>query len=60
MFRLLLNVNGVGPKAALGVLSALSADDLRFAILAGDAKSIGKGSGNWKQNGTENDPGIKG
>ena len=45
MFRLLLNVSGVGPKAALGVLSALPADDLRFAILAGDAKSIAKAPG---------------
>lgn len=45
VFRLLLNVNGVGPKAALGVLSAMSADDLRFAVLAGDAKSISKAPG---------------
>ena len=33
VFRLLLNVNGIGPKAAMGILSALSADDLRFACL---------------------------
>lgn len=45
VFKLLLNVNGVGPKAALGVLSAMSADDLRFAVLAGDAKSISKAPG---------------
>ena len=31
MFRLLLNVNGIGPKAALGVLAGLTADELRFA-----------------------------
>ena len=30
IFRLLLGVNGVGPKAALGILSAISADELRF------------------------------
>lgn len=45
VFKLLLNVSGVGPKAALGVLSAMSADDLRFAVLAGDAKSISKAPG---------------
>lgn len=45
IFRLLLNVNGVGPKAALGVLSVMTADDLRFAVLADDAKSISKAPG---------------
>ena len=34
VFKLLLGVNGIGPKAGLGILSALSADDLRFAVLA--------------------------
>ena len=37
MFKLLLGVNGVGPKAALGVLAGITADELRFAILSGDA-----------------------
>ena len=45
VFRLLLNVSGVGPKAALGVLSALTADDLRFAILSDDSKTISKAPG---------------
>lgn len=45
MFRMLLGVNGVGPKAGLGILSALGADDLRFAILADDAKRISKAPG---------------
>ncbi len=45
MFRLLLGVSGIGPKAALGVLSALSADDLRFAVLADDAKTISRAPG---------------
>lgn len=40
MFRLLIGVNGIGPKGGLGVLSALSPDDLRFAVLAGDVKAI--------------------
>ena len=37
MFQMLLTVSGVGPKGALGILSALSGDDLRFAILSGDS-----------------------
>lgn len=45
MFRMLIGVSGVGPKAGLGVLSALGADDLRFAILADDAKKIAKTPG---------------
>jgi Holliday junction DNA helicase RuvA len=36
-FELLLTVSGVGPKGALGVLSALSVDQLRGAIGAGNA-----------------------
>lgn len=45
MFRLLIGVNGIGPKGGLGILSALSADDLRFAILSGDSKAISKAPG---------------
>ena len=45
LFQQLLGVSGIGPKAALGVLTALSADDLRFAILADDAKPIAKAPG---------------
>lgn len=45
MYRLLLGVNGVGPKAALGILSVLTADDLRFAVLSDDAKAIAKAPG---------------
>lgn len=45
MYRLLLNVNGIGPKAALGILSVLTADDLRFAVLSDDAKAISKAPG---------------
>lgn len=44
-FRQLLGVNGVGPKAALGILSALTADDLQMAIISGDAKAISRAPG---------------
>lgn len=49
MFRLLLNVNGVGPKAALGILSGLTADELRFAILSDDVKTLSKAPGIGKK-----------
>lgn len=49
MFKLLLNVNGIGPKAALGVLSAVSADELRFAILSDDVKTLSKAPGIGKK-----------
>lgn len=45
IFRLLLGVNGVGPKGALAVLSAMTTDELRFAVLAGDSKAIAKSPG---------------
>ncbi len=45
VYRLLLNVNGIGPKAALGILSVLTADDLRFAVLSDDVKAISKAPG---------------
>ncbi|MBU5481933.1 Holliday junction branch migration protein RuvA [Blautia sp. MSJ-19] len=49
MFRLLLNVNGIGPKAALGILAGLSADELRFAVLSDDIKTISKAPGIGKK-----------
>ena len=49
MFRLLLGVHGIGPKAALGVLAGLTADELRFAVLSDDAKTISKAPGIGKK-----------
>lgn len=40
IFKQLIKVSGVGPKGAQAVLSALSPDDLRFAVLSGDVKAI--------------------
>ena len=40
MFKMLISVNGIGPKAALGALSNITADDLRFAVLADDVAAI--------------------
>ncbi len=45
MFRQLIGVNGIGPKSALGILSVLSPDALRLAVMSGDAKAISKAPG---------------
>lgn len=45
LFKLLITVNGVGPKAALMLMSFMNGDDLKFAILSSDAKSISKAPG---------------
>ena len=45
IFKKIITVNGIGPKGALGILSVMSADDLRFAIIAGDSKAISKAPG---------------
>lgn len=45
IFRLLLTVNGIGPKGALGILSTIAPDDLRFAVLSDDVKAISAAPG---------------
>lgn len=45
IFRRLITVNGIGPKGGLAILSTLTADDLRFAIISGDARAIAKSPG---------------
>ena len=44
VFRLL-----IGPKAGLNILSCLSPDELRFAVLAGDVKTISSAPGIGKK-----------
>ena len=45
MFKLLITVNGIGPKGAIGILSGITADEIRFSVLAEDAKAIAKAPG---------------
>ena len=45
MFKQLIGVNGIGPKSALGILSALRPDVLRMALASGDAKTISRAPG---------------
>ena len=40
---------GIGPKGGLSILSQLSPDDLRFAVLANDAKAISAAPGIGKK-----------
>ena len=49
VFRLLIGVSGIGPKAGLNILSCLSPDELRFAVLAGDVKTISSAPGIGKK-----------
>lgn len=44
-FKLLIGVNGIGPKAALSILSVLSVRDLSLAVMSGDTKAISKANG---------------
>lgn len=45
VFKLLLGVSGIGPKGALAILSVMTTDDLRFAVLGDDEKTIAKAPG---------------
>jgi Holliday junction DNA helicase RuvA len=49
MFESLLGISGVGPKAALAVLSVMSPEELITSILAGDASSLTKAQGVGKR-----------
>ena len=49
MFKLLINVSGVGPKAALSMLSSLSPQNITLAIVTGDEKALCKAQGIGKK-----------
>ena len=49
LFKQLITVSGIGPRGGLSLLSVLSADDLRFAIVTGDAKMIARAPGVGKK-----------
>ena len=44
-FKLLLTVSGIGPKAAMGVLSAFTPDGLARAVTTEDTKAIARANG---------------
>ena len=45
LFRLLIGVNGVGPRYALAILTQMESDTVSFAIASGDYKALTKVSG---------------
>ena len=49
VFKLLIGVSGIGPKGGLSILSQLSPDELRFAVMAGDSKTIASAPGIGKK-----------
>ncbi len=44
-FRLLLSVSGVGPKAALAILTELGGEKLAFSVVTEDTKALTRASG---------------
>lgn len=44
-FKMLITVNGVGPKMALAILSEMSSDKVILSIAAGDHKALTKANG---------------
>ncbi|MBQ2988984.1 MAG: Holliday junction branch migration protein RuvA [Clostridia bacterium] len=44
-FKLLITVSGIGPKAAMAILSVLTPEKFALAVTTGDTKAIAKASG---------------
>lgn len=44
-FKLLISVSGIGPKAAIAILSVLTPEKFALAVSMGDAKAIAKAQG---------------
>ena len=49
MFLKLIQITGIGPKAAIGILSGMTPDKLAIAIVTNDVKSISKIKGVGKK-----------
>ncbi|MBQ9278420.1 MAG: Holliday junction branch migration protein RuvA [Lachnospiraceae bacterium] len=45
VFKLLISVSGIGPKVALAIMSQLTLDELRIAVISEDYKAIAKANG---------------
>lgn len=48
-FKLLISVSGVGPRAALAILSAVTPQQLALAVVAGDEKALTAANGIGKK-----------
>ncbi len=49
VFKLVIGVSGIGPKGGLSILSQMSPDELRFAVISNDTKAISKTPGIGKK-----------
>lgn len=49
IFKLVIGVSGIGPKGGLNILSCMSPDELRYAIMSSDAKAISAAPGIGKK-----------
>lgn len=49
VFKLVIGVNGIGPKGGLSILSQLTSDDLRLAVMSKDVKAISSAPGIGKK-----------
>ena len=45
MFKMLISVSGIGPKAAMSILSHMTPDAIAYAIFSDDKKTISKAPG---------------
>ena len=44
-FKMLISVSGIGPKAAISILSTLTPEDVALAVGSGDYKAITRANG---------------
>jgi len=49
VFKLLLTVNGIGPKGALKILGGINPDELRIAVISNDINTISSAPGIGKK-----------
>lgn len=49
VFKLVIGVSGIGPKGGLSILSQLSPDELRYAVVSHDVKAISAAPGIGKK-----------
>ncbi|MGN0326331.1 MAG: Holliday junction branch migration protein RuvA [Lachnospiraceae bacterium] len=49
LFKLLISVSGIGPKGGLAMLSVMSVDDVKYAIMTGDSGMLAKAPGIGKK-----------
>lgn len=49
IFTLLLKVSGIGPRLAMSIMSAVTADELKLAVVTGDVKTLSRAPGLGKK-----------